>query len=44
MTKEKLIKIIMGLLETDSDIGFLMQLKKADLETLAACIRNRVDG
>ena len=42
MTKEKLINIIMGLLDTDLDLGFLLQLKKDDLETLVACIRDRV--
>ena len=43
MTKEKLIQMIKGLLETDSSIAFLMQLKKSELETLVACIRNRID-
>jgi len=42
MTKEKLINIIMGLLDTDLDLSFLLQLKKGDLETLVACIRDRV--
>lgn len=42
MTKEKLINIIMGLLDTDLDLSFLLQLKKDDLETLVACIRDRV--
>ena len=43
MTKEQLIKIIKGLLDTDVDLNFLLQLKKGDLETLVACIRDRVD-
>jgi len=42
MTKEQLINIIMGLLDTDLDLNFLIQLKKDDLETLVACIRDRV--
>ncbi len=43
MTKEQLINIIVGLLDTDLDLNFLVQLKKDDLETLVACIRDRVD-
>ena len=43
MTKEQLINIIMGLLDTDLDLNFLIQLRKNDLETLVACIRDRVD-
>ena len=42
MTKEQLIKIIRGLLDTDLDLSFLLHLKKDDLETLVACIRDRV--
>ena len=43
MTKDKLIEIIQGILETDVDLGFLLQLKERELETLVACIRERVD-
>ena len=43
MTKEKLIEILRGLLKTDADLNFLLQLKKAELETLVACIRDRVE-
>ena len=43
MTKEKLIEIMQGILKTDVDLGFLLQLKKRGLETLVACIRERVD-
>jgi hypothetical protein len=43
MTKEQLINIIVGLLDTDLDLNFLVQLRKYDLETLVACIRDRVD-
>jgi len=42
MTKEQLINIIVGLLDTDLDLNFLIQLRKDDLETLVACIRDRV--
>ena len=43
MTKEKLIEIIKKILNTDADLSFLMQLKVKELETLVACIRERVD-
>jgi len=42
MTKENLVRIIQGLLKTEVDLSFLLQLKKSDLETLVACIRERV--
>ena len=42
ITKEKLIKILGSLLATDADLDFLMQLKKKELETLVACIRDKV--
>ena len=43
MTKEKLIGIIQGLLKTEVDLSFLVQLNERDLETLVACIRDRVE-
>ena len=43
MTKEQLMNIIIGLLDTDLDLNFLLQLRKDDLETLIACIRDRVE-
>ena len=43
MTKEQLADIIIGLLDTDLNLQFLLQLRKDDLETLVACIRDRVD-
>ena len=43
MTKEKLIEIIKSLLKTDFDLDFLLLLKKTEIETLVACIRERVD-
>ena len=43
MTKEKLVEKIQGLLKTDIYLGFLLGLKKEELETLVACIRDRMD-
>jgi len=43
MTKEKLIEKIKEILRTDIDMEFLLELKKKELETLIACIRDRVD-
>jgi len=42
ITNEKLIKILGALLSTDADLNFLIQLKKTEIETLVACIRDRV--
>ena len=44
LTKYRLIEIIRALLQTNLDVGFLMKLDQAELETLVACIRERVDG
>lgn len=43
VTQENLIRILQNVLKTDIDLSFLKTLKRADLETLVACIRNRVD-
>jgi len=43
MTKQKLIEILKRLLKTDTDLDFLLQLKKDDLEKLMACIRDQVE-
>jgi hypothetical protein len=43
MTKEKLVEKIEKLLKTDINLKFLMELKKEEIETLVACIRDRVD-
>jgi hypothetical protein len=43
MTKEELVEKIKGLLRTDDDLSFLLQLKMEDLKTLIANIRERVD-
>ena len=37
ITKEKPVEILRGLLETDADLAFLMQLKKTEMETFVAC-------
>ena len=45
MNKEKLIKIIQRVLNTtDADLSFLQKLNRSELETLVACIRDKVDG
>lgn len=43
MTKEKLVAKIKELLKTDIDLHFLLTLKKEEIETLVACIRDRVN-
>lgn len=43
MTKDELIEIIKGILKTDIDLNFLLQLKEKELETLIECIRGRID-
>jgi hypothetical protein len=42
LTKDRLIEIIKGLLQTDVDLGFLLKVDQTDLVTLVACIRDRV--
>ena len=44
MEKTKLIEIIKKLLDVDADLSFLEKLKKSELETLVACIRDKVDS
>ena len=43
MTHMELIDIIKRILNTDADISFLTKLDESELETLIACIRDRVD-
>jgi len=43
MTKEKLVEKIQEILNTDIDLGFLLQLNKEEIETLIACIRDRLE-
>ena len=44
MTKEELVRKISEILKTDNDLSFLLQLKKKEVETLIACIRDRADN
>jgi hypothetical protein len=43
MTKEEVVDKIRNLLGTDDDLSFLLQLRLADLKTLIANIRERLD-
>ena len=43
MTKGQLVNTIKDLLKTDNDLRFVLALKKAELEKLVACIRDRID-
>ena len=43
MTKEELIEIIQGILNTDIDLSFLLQVKEDELEKLVAAIRERIE-
>ena len=44
MTKERLVEKIKKLLKTDMELQFLLDLKKEEIETLVACIRDRIDN
>jgi len=43
LTKEELIEIIQGILNTDIDLSFLLQVKEDELEKLVAAIRERIE-
>ena len=43
MNKEELIKILKGLLKTETNLDFLLELKKEDLERLVAVVRDRLE-
>ena len=43
MKKEELVKILKGLLKTETDLDFLLELKKEDLESLVAVIRDKLE-
>jgi hypothetical protein len=43
MEKPELLKIINHLLNPEADLGFLLYLSEEQLETLVACIRDRVN-
>ena len=42
MKKEKLVEILQGLLDTDENLDFLLELKKEQMEKLVALVRERV--
>ncbi|MBW1780010.1 MAG: hypothetical protein JRL30_04665 [Deltaproteobacteria bacterium] len=43
MKKAELIKILKKVLETDVELGFLRKLEEKEIETLVACVRDKVD-
>jgi hypothetical protein len=43
LTKDKLLQIIKGLLSTDANLDFLLQLEEGELKSLVACIREGID-
>jgi hypothetical protein len=43
MTKEEPVQKIQKLLNTDYDLNFLLELQTKEIETLVACIRDRVE-
>jgi len=43
MNKDELIKIIQKVLETDAKLDFLKKLEEKEIETLVACVRDKVD-
>jgi len=43
MNKKELLDILKKVLETDTELDFLLQLNDKDLATLVACVRSRVD-
>ena len=43
VSKEKLIKILQGLLKTDTNLDFLLELKREDLKRLVAITRVRLE-
>jgi len=43
MNKEELIKILNGLLKTETNLDFLLELKGKDIERLVAVVRDRLE-
>jgi len=43
MNKEELIIILQKILKTETDLDFLLELKKEDLKRLVAVVRGRLD-
>lgn len=44
MTKQELVEILQKLLQTDSDLGFLLELGEENLQTLVASVRGRLEA
>ena len=44
VSKEELIKILQKILKTETNLDFLLEIKKEDLEKLAAVVRDRLEG
>ncbi len=42
MNKDELIKILQKVLETDAILDFLKKLEAKEIETLVACVRDKV--
>ena len=43
MTKEDLVDLLRKILKTDASLDFLSKLEPEELETLIACIRDRIE-
>jgi len=43
MTKQKLILVLKGLLKTEENLDFLLELMKEDLEKLVVMVRERIE-
>jgi hypothetical protein len=43
MNKEELIKILQKILKTETNLDFLLELKKEDLKRLVAVVRGRLE-
>ena len=44
MKKESLIEMLQRVLKTDADLEFLIKLNISEIESLIACIRDRVEN
>ncbi len=43
MTKEELVDLLRKILKTETNLDFLLGLQPEELETLIACIRDRIE-
>ena len=43
MTKQRLIGVLKGLLKTEENLDFLLELMKEDLEKLVVMVRERIE-